>query len=141
MSRVVSRSCLMPVFSEKAIQISGTSTPSRSSVTIDCFTGLFSKDWAVMSSRSQMKRVTIQVPASTSNLGSGFDTLGLAVSRSTRLKVESAEGERVELISEGPPEFSELIQAAAGAFFAFAQVPSFGLRIAVSGNVPIARGL
>src|SRR5262245_22662646 len=29
----------MPVFSETAIQISGTSTPSKSNVTIDCFTG------------------------------------------------------------------------------------------------------
>src|SRR5436309_2574987 len=29
----------MPVFSETAIQISGVSTPSMSSVTIDCFTG------------------------------------------------------------------------------------------------------
>src|SRR5438093_5540 len=29
----------MPVFSETAIQISGTRTPSRSKVTIDCFTG------------------------------------------------------------------------------------------------------
>src|SRR5881227_2463731 len=45
MSRVVRRNCLIPVFSETAIQISGTSTPSKSKVTIDCFTRIFSKDW------------------------------------------------------------------------------------------------
>src|SRR5689334_21938875 len=38
MSRVVRRNCGMPVFSATAIQISGTNTPSRSKVTIDCFT-------------------------------------------------------------------------------------------------------
>src|SRR5688572_22693831 len=36
MSRVVRRRPSMPVRSEKAIQISGTSTPSRSRVTMDC---------------------------------------------------------------------------------------------------------
>ena len=37
-SRVVRRSASMPVFSATAIQISGTSTPSKSKVTIVCFT-------------------------------------------------------------------------------------------------------
>jgi len=88
-----------------------------------------------------MKRAVIQVPASTSNLGSGFDTLGLAVSLSTQLEMEVRDGPAVELISKGPNEFAELIEAAVEAFFDFAGTPAFGVRVAVSGDVPIARGL
>src|SRR5579863_3367994 len=42
----------MPVFSATAIQISGTSTPSRSRVTIDCFTGPVFQKMRVVSSGS-----------------------------------------------------------------------------------------
>src|SRR5258706_10457702 len=42
----------MPVFSATAIQISGVSTPSMSSVTIDCFTG---GSFSVLERKSQRK--------------------------------------------------------------------------------------
>src|SRR5271169_7211810 len=50
MSRVVRRSSRIPVFSATAIQISGTSTPSRSNVTMDCFTGAVFQNCAGLSS-------------------------------------------------------------------------------------------
>src|SRR5687768_11149622 len=53
MSRVVSRSSGIPVFSATAIQISGTSTPSMSSVTIVCFTRGCFQDSEVLSSQPE----------------------------------------------------------------------------------------
>src|SRR5262249_21320425 len=58
MSRVVSLSSGIPVFSATAIQISGTRTPSRSRVTIDCFKGLV----AIAVEVTRLKRVRKSEP-------------------------------------------------------------------------------
>jgi homoserine kinase len=89
-----------------------------------------------------MDHVTIQVPASTSNLGSGFDTLGLAVKLYTRLEVWTSSGKGVELEGDVvPADFVRLFAEASQAFFRKTEHPPIGLRLRVSGNVPIARGL
>jgi homoserine kinase len=49
-------------------------------------------------------RVCIQVPASTSNLGSGFDTLGLAVRLYNRVHVRRCSGKQIVLTWEMPEE-------------------------------------
>jgi homoserine kinase len=79
-----------------------------------------------------MKSVTARVPASTSNLGSGFDTLGLAVTLYNRVTLSKA---------PSAPKHSPIIQEAGTAFFRRAKVSRFGFEVSITGNIPIARGL
>jgi homoserine kinase len=92
---------------------------------------------------SERNHVVVQVPASTSNLGSGFDTLGLAVNRYTRVEARFSPKKAVELESSTTvrPDFRKLIDEAAGAFFKAAARESFGADMKISSDVPIARGL
>jgi homoserine kinase len=90
-------------------------------------------------------RVIIQVPASTSNIGSGFDTLGLAVNLYTRVGLEATNEPGVRLGADIPAEtqnkLTKLFEQVANLFFQSAQTKPFGIEIRFSGNVPIARGL
>ena len=83
----------------------------------------------------------VRVPASSANLGSGFDTLAIALSLFTELEVESAAG-GIEI--QGGPDLTggdNLIEhgivVAAGA----AGMPVPSCRISVSSDIPVARGL
>ena len=87
----------------------------------------------------------IKVPASTSNLGSGFDTLGLAVNLHTRVGVEIVNQQGVRIGTDIPANaqggLTKLFDQAATSFFQSAQTKPFGIEIRFSGTVPIARGL
>jgi homoserine kinase (EC 2.7.1.39) len=48
--------------------------------------------------------VTVQVPATTANLGSGFDALGAALSWHSFVTLEPADGLVVEVVGEGADE-------------------------------------
>src|SRR5260221_7873496 len=78
--------------------------------------------------------VTIQIPASTTNFGRGFDCLGGALQLYNRVEVD-----RDSNLEEGahPP----IVRAAAKAFFGAAQTNPFAFRAVISGDVPPARGL
>lgn len=78
--------------------------------------------------------VTIQIPASTTNFGPGFDCLGAALQLHNRVQVD-----RDSNLEEGahPP----IVRAAAKAFFGAAQVNPFAFQAKISGDVPPARGL
>ena len=78
-----------------------------------------------------MQKVTVRVPASTSNLGPGFDCLGIAL----RLynNVTLSRGRR------GPA--SPMVRAAAAAFFGRAQRKPFPFSYAIAGDIPACRGL
>lgn len=82
-----------------------------------------------------MKSVTVRAPASTSNLGSGFDTLGLAVNLYSEVTLtrERAKGAGVELPA--------IVEEAADLFFRRAKKARFDFAFAISSNIPIARGL
>ena len=80
-----------------------------------------------------MRSVTVRVPASTSNLGSGFDTLGLAVNLYTKVIVS-----RVTSIFAGQPQ---IVGEAAKLFFRCAKVSPVPFDIEITGNIPVARGL
>ena len=88
-------------------------------------------------------KCSIKVPASTSNLGSGFDTLGLAVKLHTTVELERNENDAVLLESSmaAHRELAKLVSEAADHFFQAAQTGGFGARVRLAGNVPIARGL
>jgi homoserine kinase len=92
-----------------------------------------------------MTRVVIRVPASTSNIGSGFDTLGLAVKLYTQVDVRVAGNRGIRISSPTAAQANtgliKLLAEAANLFFQSSSVEAFGLEIAVTGNVPVARGL
>lgn len=79
-----------------------------------------------------MNAVTLRAPASTSNLGSGFDTLGLAVNLYNRVTLRRAAKKVAH---------SEMVAEAARMFFRRAGVKAFSFELEVSGEIPMARGL
>lgn len=92
-----------------------------------------------------MQSVTVKVPASTSNLGSGFDTLGLAVKLYNVVRLTRRTGRGVTLGWAVPeldqPWFKTSFGDAAKLFFRRTRIRAFGVEAEVSGDVPIARGL
>jgi homoserine kinase len=90
--------------------------------------------------------VTITVPCSTSNLGSGFDTLGLALSLHNRITVKRASeaGVCVTGFATGEPAAAALgvlCMEAVDAFFHSTRLSSFGISVFNWTKTPIARGL
>mgnify|MGYP000901296219 CR=1 FL=1 len=93
-------------------------------------------------------RVVVQVPASTANLGPGFDTLGMALSLFAWIDLRpAAPGEKttVTLLGDGlsglPRDKSNLMYEVAQAVFARAGVELPELHIAFCSDIPLARGL
>jgi homoserine kinase len=91
--------------------------------------------------------VTVRVPATSANLGPGFDTLGLALSLYDELTVtvRDAPGASVEVIGVGagevPTDESNLVvRAIAHTFAAYAQ-PLPGLQVVARNVIPHGRGL
>jgi homoserine kinase len=94
-------------------------------------------------------RVLVRVPGSTSNLGSGFDTLGIALSIYNTIDVarapETHPTRNVRILSpiqESVRSGAEsMIQDVADFFQAKLQVTPPALEIRITGDVPVARGL
>jgi homoserine kinase len=78
-----------------------------------------------------VQQVTVRVPASTSNLGPGFDCLGVALSLYNNITV--SRGKRGAV--------SAMIRDAARKFFAATQCKAFEFSCVIRGDIPIARGL
>jgi homoserine kinase len=76
--------------------------------------------------------VSIQVPASTTNLGPGFDCLGAALQLWNQISIEPDESE-----AQNPIMVSE----AANLFFDRTGHKRFGIRCLIKGEIPQARGL
>jgi homoserine kinase len=99
------------------------------------------------SHRSQS--VSVRVPASTSNLGPGFDTLGVALNLYNHVRITPNESrgtqDHIDITSpiseESRPGAVAIVAAAAESFFKRARRAPFGFAIHLSGNVPVARGL
>ncbi len=93
-----------------------------------------------------MNALRIRVPATTANLGPGFDTLGLALNLHNEVHVESIE-EGLEIVIEGegeehlPRDASNLIARAAYRFFRVAGIRAPGLRIRSVNRIPRGSGL
>jgi homoserine kinase len=87
--------------------------------------------------------VTVRVPASTSNLGPGFDTLGIALKWHNQVTVRETDEptvERTDPVGNTPGALA-LSREAAAAFFQRSQRKPHGARIEVKGDVPAAAGL
>ena len=78
-----------------------------------------------------MQQVTVRVPASTSNLGPGFDCLGVALSLYNNITVSRGKGAAV----------NGMVRDAARKFFATTQCKAFEFSCDIRGDIPIARGL
>ena len=93
------------------------------------------------------RSVTVRVPATTANLGPGFDTLGLALSLYDELTVtvREAPGVTVEVIGVGagevPTDESNLVVTAIARTFAHYGQPMPGIDLVARNNIPHGRGL
>jgi homoserine kinase len=88
--------------------------------------------------------VTVRIPASTSNLGSGFDTLGLALRLYNVVCVARRGDQRLKLAAGtdgNSAALTAILTQAARLFFRRTAVKRFGMEIGMSGDVPVARGL
>jgi homoserine kinase len=92
------------------------------------------------------REVRVRVPASSANLGPGFDSLALALGLYDEIEVTvAADGVTVEVVGEGAAgvprdERHLVVRAMRRAFAAFGDAPA-GLRLRCRNAVPHARGL
>jgi homoserine kinase len=92
------------------------------------------------------REVRVRVPASSANLGPGFDTLGLALGRYDEIEARTADdGLVVEVVGEGAggvplDEGHLVVRAMRAAFKAFGDTPP-GLRLRCTNEIPHGRGL
>ncbi|XOJ10752.1 homoserine kinase [Corynebacterium striatum] len=91
-------------------------------------------------------KAIVTVPASSANLGPGFDTLGIALSLYDTVEVEvTNSGLEVEIFGEGaedlPRDGSHLVVKAIRSALNAADVSAPGLRVVCNNNIPQSRGL
>src|ERR1700750_1955801 len=80
-----------------------------------------------------MQQVTVRVPASTSNLGPGYDCLGVALQLYNRVTVHRIEAPRAAA--------EDMVERAGAAFFGAAGLARFPFGWSAEGDVPRSRGL
>lgn len=93
-----------------------------------------------------MMKVKVKVPATTANLGPGFDCLGAALSLYNFIEIETTDrglviavqGEGAEAIERNE---QNLVFRAIAAAFAHAGQPLPGLHLRLTNHIPLARGL
>lgn len=89
--------------------------------------------------------IVVRVPASTSNLGPGFDTLGIALKLYNHVRATRTAGKAVTLVS--PLDASKrdgataMATDAARLFFKRTRQAAFGLEVSLKSEVPMSRGL
>ncbi len=91
-----------------------------------------------------LNTITVRVPASTSNCGAGFDTLGLAFSLYNHVTLTRAAAGAAAVAMPARPEDGRaqaMVEAAAAAFFKATARTPFGFSYRIEGDVPPARGL
>lgn len=90
-------------------------------------------------------RVVVKVPASTANLGPGFDSLGMALSLYAWVSMAAAEETTITLLGDNldgvAKDKSNLIYEVAQAVFHKAGVNQAELTISIRSDIPLTRGL
>jgi len=93
------------------------------------------------------RHVVVEVPATTANLGPGFDTLGMALTIHDRLSATVVEGSGVRVdvhgVGEGdvPTDETNLIARSMAHAFASKKIPMPGIRMEAHNVIPHGRGL
>lgn len=88
-----------------------------------------------------LRSVTVRVPGSTSNLGAGFDTLGLALELYNRVTLTRGEGRGARPQATADAPGVEMADEAARLFFLRTGREEFGFTLHIEGDVPMSRGL
>lgn len=87
--------------------------------------------------------IKIQVPATSANIGSGFDSLGIALKLYNSVLMEECEGVVIST-SDGssvPTDKTNLIYTSAKFLFELCGRPFYGLKLVQKNNIPMTRGL
>lgn len=93
------------------------------------------------------KSVVVRVPATTANLGPGFDTLGMALTIHDQLRATVVEGSSVTVdvhgVGEGevPTDETNLIARSMAHAFAAKKIPMPGIHLVATNVIPHGRGL
>ena len=93
------------------------------------------------------RKVSVKVPATSANLGPGFDTLGMALSFYDELEVEAVAGSGavVEVVGEGagevPTDENNLVVKSIAYVFEQVGVPLPGLKLKAHNIIPHGRGM
>ena len=87
--------------------------------------------------------VTVRVPASTSNLGPGFDTLGIALKLHNQVSIRETDEPEIQRVDAGKnsPAALTLTREAAERFFQRSKIRPHGALVEVKGEVPSGSGL
>jgi homoserine kinase len=89
--------------------------------------------------------VCVRVPGSTSNLGSGFDTLGLALRLYSEVRLARRLGTVIRVKTSGPEaarvNAEQMVSEAASLFFRHMKRAAMGFEVTLGGDLPIGRGL
>jgi len=87
--------------------------------------------------------VTVRVPATTANLGPGFDTLGVALKLHNQISIRELDAPTVERVDamRGNPAALAMTREAMDAFFRRSKVKPHGAQVEVKGEVPSTGGL
>ncbi len=86
-------------------------------------------------------QVTVRVPGSTSNCGSGFDTLGLALSLYNDITLTRGDWRGARAATPADTEGLDMAEEAARLFFVRTGVEELGFTLRITGDVPMSRGL
>src|SRR5699024_6967913 len=87
--------------------------------------------------------IRIEVPATSANLGSGFDALGIALNKYNRVWMEEWDSVEISSVDDTkiPTDTSNLIFWAANYLYESCGHKLPGLKILQENNIPMARGL
>ncbi len=87
--------------------------------------------------------VHLQIPATSANLGAGFDSLGIAVTLYNQVNIDESEGVSITALDGAaiPLDESNLIYQTASRLFRLCGRPFRGLTIQQVNEIPMARGL
>ena len=87
--------------------------------------------------------VTVRVPASTSNLGPGFDTLGIALKLHNQISIRETDEPEIERVDKqrNSVAATTMTREAAAAFFLRSHIKPHGAQVEIKGEVPISGGL
>ncbi len=87
--------------------------------------------------------IKVQIPATSANIGSGFDSLGLAVTMYNDIEME--ESDRVEICATDaipiPTDETNLVYQSARYLYDLCGKPLKGMKIRQTNRIPMARGL
>lgn len=89
--------------------------------------------------------VRVQVPATSANLGPGFDVLGIALDLYNYIYIEETSGLNISVSGEGEKDIPcgehNMVYKAAQTVYSCVGLKPSGFRIVLENNIPVARGL